>query len=104
MKIQGIIAATIAIAMLAATPSVKADPVLIRNENMQTNVAAGNANIQARSAAIVQLAVFEAVNSIVGEYEPYLGSIASPAWASPDAAAVAAAHRVLVNLHPANAA
>jgi hypothetical protein len=28
---------------------------------------------QARFAAIVQLAVFEAVNAITGDYEPYIG-------------------------------
>jgi hypothetical protein len=53
-----------------------------------------------RAAAIMQLAVFEAVNAIVGDYEPYLGSISAPAGASPEAAAIAAAHRVLVGLLP----
>ena len=53
--------------------------------------------------AIVQLAVFEAVNSVTGDYEPYLGTIAAPPWASPDAAAIAAAHRTLVTLRPGSA-
>jgi hypothetical protein len=53
-----------------------------------------------RAAAIMQLAVFEAVNAIVGGYEPYLGSVSAPAGASPEAAAIAAAHRVLVALLP----
>jgi len=52
---------------------------------------------QARYMAIVQLAVFEAVNSITGNYKPYLGTIVAPAGASPDAAAAQAAHDVLVN-------
>lgn len=60
---------------------------------------------QARFAAIAQLAVFEAVNAITGDYEPYLGSavaptatpIVAPFGASPEAAVIAAAHRVLVN-------
>ena len=63
-----------------------------------------NPFFQARSAAIVQLAVFEAVNAIVGDYEPYLGTIVAPPGASPDAAAIAAAHRTLVALHPGSAA
>ena len=46
---------------------------------------------QARYAAIVQLAVFEAVNSITGEYEPYLGTITAPPGASAEAAAIEAA-------------
>jgi hypothetical protein len=72
---------------------------------MQATVAAApsNANYQARWGAIVQLAVFEAVNAIIGDYEPYLGSINAPAWASPEAAAIAAAHRTLVTLRPASA-
>jgi hypothetical protein len=53
-----------------------------------------------RAAAIMQLAVFEAVNAIVGDYKPYLGSISAPAGASPEAAAIAAAHRVLGGLLP----
>jgi hypothetical protein len=52
---------------------------------------------QARFAAIVQLAVFEAVNAITRHYQPYLGTVTAPAGASADAAAVAAAHKVLRN-------
>jgi len=51
---------------------------------------------QARFAAIVQLAVFEAVNAVTHEYQPYLGTIHAPAGASAQAAAVAAAHTVLL--------
>jgi hypothetical protein len=80
------------------------DVVLNWNAIMQTTVAPANPFIQARSAAIVQLAVFEAVNAIVGDYEPYLGTIAALPGASPEAAAVAAAHRTLVTLHPVSAA
>ena len=67
---------------------------------------------QARFAAIVQLAVFEAVNSITGDYQGYLGSPSAPTGASvsalfpssPDAAAIAAAHKVLITFFGANAA
>ena len=62
-----------------------ADAVTDWNAIMQTTVASGNANIQARSGAIVQLSVFEAVNAVIGDCEPYLGTIAAPAEASPDA-------------------
>ncbi len=55
--------------------------------------------------SIVQLAVFEAVNAITGEYEPYLGTIDAPAeGASAEAAAIAAAHGVLKAYVPAAAA
>src|SRR5205085_4237286 len=43
-------------------------------------------------------------NAIEEDYEPYLGIIAAPPWASPDAAAIAAAHRTLVTLRPGSAA
>ena len=58
---------------------------------------------QARSAAIVQLAVLEAVNAITGQYHPYLGTIVAPPGASPDAAAIQAAYRVLSTYFPASA-
>jgi len=103
MKIQSLVITTITLVGLTAVPTVRADEVLAWNEIMQATVAAGNANAQGRSGAIVQLAVFEAVNSIVGDYQPYLGTIAAPEWASPEAAAVAAAHGTLVALHPASA-
>jgi hypothetical protein len=53
--------------------------------------------------AITQLAVFEAVNAITGDYKPYLGTVVAPAGASADAAAVTAAYRVLKTYFPTNA-
>src|SRR5260221_13452049 len=55
---------------------------------------------QARFMAITQLAVFEAVNAIGGDYKPYLGTVVAPAGASADAAAIAAAYHVLKNYFP----
>ena len=81
-----------------------ADAVTDWNAIMETTVANVDPFLQVRSAAITQLAVFEAVNSIIGDYEPYLGSISAPRGASPEAAAVAAAHRVLTKLHADSAA
>jgi len=57
-----------------------------------------------RAMAAVQGAVFEAVNSITGKYEPYFATtLRAPAGANPEAAAVAAAHGVLTWLFPAEA-
>src|SRR5262249_20311497 len=95
--------------VVACAPSgaraARADAVTDWNAIMQATVAdpPTNPNLQTRWGAIVQLAVFEAVNAIVGDYEPYLGTIAAPPWASPDAAAIAAAHRTLVALRPGSA-
>ena len=63
-----------------------------------------NPFMQARVLAITQLAVFEAVNAITGEYEPYLGTVVAAAGASADAAAVAAAYRALITYVPGSAA
>jgi hypothetical protein len=89
---------------LSATPTIAtADVVLDWNAIALTTMRNQNPFAQARYAAIVQLAVFEAVNTVAGEYEPYLGTLPAQPHASADAAAVAAAHRVLVTYFPASA-
>ena len=80
------------------------DPVLEWNAIMVSTTAGQNPVFQARFAAITQLAVFEAVNAIDKDFDPYLGTLAAPPTASAEAAAVAAAHAVLKNYFPANAA
>ena len=50
--------------------------------------------------AIVQAAVYDAVNAIDRGHEPYLVAPAARRWYSTDAAAAAAAHRVLVSVLP----
>ena len=57
-----------------------------------------------RAMALVQVAVFDAVDGLVGGYTPYAVTDPAPAGASPDAAAVAAAHKTLVALFPAQQA
>jgi hypothetical protein len=69
---------------------------------MQATVSSQPPIPQARFAAITQLAVFEAVNAIAREYQPYLGTITAPHDASPEAAAAAAAYGVLSNYFPAS--
>ena len=96
----------IALVMLGTTNSRAAsagDPVLEWNAIMVSTTATQNPFFQARFAAITQLAVFEAVNAIDREFEPYLGTISAPHGASPDAAAIAAAHAVLENYFPGDA-
>lgn len=50
--------------------------------------------------AYTHLAMYDAVNSIGGGFQPYLFSTEPPAGANEDAAAVAAAHDVLVHYFP----
>jgi hypothetical protein len=49
---------------------------------------------------MTQLAVFEAVNSVSGEFKPYLGILPASPGASPEAAAIAAAHTMLIGFIP----
>jgi PAP2 superfamily len=98
---------TFGVCMLMATlllgPAVaKADAVLDWNLiAVNTAIANGQSPFaQARYTAIVQLAVFEAVNAITRDYQPYLGSIVAPHGASADAAAIQAAYRVLSTYFP----
>jgi hypothetical protein len=80
------------------------DVVLEWNALAVTTVATQTPYAQARFMAITQLAVFEAVNAITGDYDPYIGTIDAPAGTSAEAAAVAAAHAVLTTYFPASAA
>ena len=93
------------IATLFGSAVAKADVVLDWNV-IAVNTAVTNGQnpfAQARSAAIVQLAVFESVNAITGEYHPYLGTIVAPPGACPEAAAIQAAYRVLSTYFPMSA-
>jgi hypothetical protein len=78
----------------------RADTVTEWNEIMLATIASQNSFAQARFAAITQLAVFESINAISGDYRPYLGSNTAPQNALKEAAAITAAHRVLRNYFP----
>jgi hypothetical protein len=81
----------------------RADVVQHWNGIMVNTVGGQNPFVQARFAAITQVAVFEAVNACTRKYRPYLGTIDAPDGASPSAAAIAAAHGVLKHYFPASA-
>ena len=55
---------------------------------------------ESRTLAMVQAAVFDAVNSITGGYRPYAAGEPAPRDASPEAAVAAAAHDVLAAIYP----
>lgn len=90
------------------TPPLPSDPVTEWNQNavaLTLLPASALAPVQqARAMAIVQLAMHDAVNGITREYETYLSPGTAPANASPDAAAIAAAHHALRNLFSSQAA
>jgi hypothetical protein len=93
----------IVVALLFSPASVRADVVLDWNTVMVNTLNNQNPFAQACFAAITQLAVFEAVNAITHDYQPYLGTITAPQRASAEAAAVAAAYRVLITYVPSAA-
>jgi hypothetical protein len=93
--------ATLAVLGLITIPALaRADAVHDWNTIMLRTISGQSPFAQARFAAITQLAVFEAVNACNGVYEPYLGTLIAQPGASPEAAAIAAAHDVLANYFP----
>jgi hypothetical protein len=77
------------------------------NSIASTTIVANAGKNPAASAvwfAYSSLAVYDAVNAITGQYQPFYYRFAAPANASTGAAAVAAAHRVLVNYFPSQQA
>ncbi|MEV0715426.1 vanadium-dependent haloperoxidase [Asanoa sp. NPDC050611] len=89
----------------AASDANPANPVVTWDLNAQTaiwDIAGQQPNEQVRSFAMVNGAVYDAVNAIAGTpYEPYLVAPATGGTESVDAAVAAAAHGVLAALFPA---
>ena len=91
-------------AMLACAPAAaRSDAVLEWNEILIATVQDQPPPFQNRFAAITQLAVFEAINAVTGDYRPYLATISADRNASPEAAAIGAAHGVLRHYFPDHA-
>ena len=97
---------SVLMAKLLLTSAVASADVVLDWNVIAVNTAVANKQnpfAQARYGAIVQLAVFEAVNAITGDYEPYLGTITAPPGASAEAAAIEAAYGVLNTYFPSAA-
>ena len=89
---------------LAAPAMARADAVTQWNANANAAILASNptAHSSVLSSAMVQGAVYDAVNGIVGGYKPYLVRPAVNPWDSTDAAVATAAYRVLLSVVPAS--
>lgn len=89
--------------ILLGAAIIQADSVLDWNVIALNTTAAApfNPPLESRNLAIAHAAMFDAVNSIVGEFRSYAVEFPAPHGASPDAAAAAAAHYVLTQLYPA---
>src|SRR5258707_5184639 len=100
--------ATALATILFASSGLQAQNVVIDWNNIASTTIV--TNVKQSSAlsgvwfAYVHLAVYDAVNAIDHRHQPYLFATDAPDGASKDAAAVAAAHRVLVNYFPAQQA
>jgi hypothetical protein len=88
--------------MMAHTGSCRADTVT--DWDTQATTAASPAALGEREVAIVDLAMFDAVNSIERRYQPYLEQLPTTDPTSADAAAASAAATALAGLHPETAA
>jgi hypothetical protein len=97
------LAATAAVVALAAPAVARADAVTDWNviaSNAIVTTAGQPPAVSALSFAIVQGAVYDAVNAIDGGYQPYLARPAANPWDSKAAAAATAAYKTLAWLFP----
>jgi hypothetical protein len=93
---------TAAVAVLALCANSRADMVTDWSANLDQTIQAVAQPVptQARSIAIVHVAIYDAVNGIAGKYAPYFVTESAPPGARPEAAAAMAAYTVMVNLIP----
>lgn len=101
--VVGFVVAVVALTMLAAPGFAHANAVTQWNQNATDALidTAGQApTVSVLHLAMVQGAVYDAVNAIDRGYRPYLVSPRAKRWASTDAAAATAAYRVLVSIVP----
>src|SRR5215471_1305886 len=104
MKFLVLVSRTIVLATAAVCVVARADMVTEWNANAVHAVQAvltPTPPLGARAMAIVQAAVYDAVNGISQEYEPYFVTEQAPPGARPEAAVAEAAYTVLVALLPA---
>jgi hypothetical protein len=107
MKKVSRFALSFAIALLAAATLNAQNVVVQWNAIASTTIVTNGKQSPASSSvwfAYVHLAVFDAVNAVDHRFQPYLFTTKAPRGTNKDAAAVAAAHRVLVNYFPAQQA
>jgi len=93
------------VGLVSAPAPAMADDIVLRWNGIAAQTATATSPFnQARVGAIVQLAVFEAVNAVTGDYESYLDPpTVAPSGASVEAAVITAAHKVLTTYFPAPA-
>jgi hypothetical protein len=110
MSMTRFVGTMLAVTMVAATglevraTNSSAKVVIEWNQLLQSTLAAPGNPLTPRYFAMMHIAMFDAVNAIEREFEPYRVRLRSRAGGSPDAAAAQAAHDVLVAINPSAAA
>ena len=94
--------ATLAVGLMFSAASTEAN--VITDWDARAVAVAPPSAAGLREMAIMHVAMFDAVNSIDRRYRPYMVQLAASEATSQEAAATAAAARVLVGLHPEAAA
>ena len=104
MKVMNRFARAAGVGLLLLASSVRADVVSDWNVTALRTTAAApfNPPLESRNLAIVHAAIFDAVNAIGREFEPYAVWVEPARPVSPEAAASAAAHLALLRLYPRN--
>jgi hypothetical protein len=106
MKRTGLFFATLAVALLAPTgPDVRATGgtstiVFEWNQILQDTIPAPVGVLSPRFYAMTHIAMFDAINTIERDFEPYRVRLWHWGGGSPEAAAAQAAHDVLVAINP----
>src|SRR5688572_27077732 len=103
LRSLGLCLAAAALIALSATASARADTVTDWNANAVNalvTTAGQSPTVSTVHLAMVHGAVYDAVNSIDERYESYLVEVRARDWYSKDAAAAAAAYRVLLGIVP----
>src|SRR5437773_9656001 len=105
MKIKHTVAVGIACAALITSSSSRADMVTDWNETAEAVIRASTPSppLQIRALAIVNAAIYDAVNGIARTYQPYFVTDAAPPGARKEAAAAQAAFTALLGLFPGQA-
>src|SRR5437764_9012448 len=105
MKIKHIVAVGIACAALITSSSSRADRVTDWNETAEAVIRASTPSppLQIRALAIVNAAIYDAVNGIARNYQPYFVTDAAPPGARQEAAAAQAAFTALLGIFPGQA-
>lgn len=93
-----------ALLLVAAFAAATSRADIVTDWNAAIGVAQKNlaqpASTQARSTAIMNAAIFDAVNGIVKKYDPYRVAQPAPAGANAEAAAIHAAYTAALGLYP----